>query len=41
VFGSGQPLRLPETPVARLDLLDLDAGARAAVESGNARRLAG
>lgn len=41
VFGSGQPLRLPETPVARLDLLDLNAESRAAIESGNARRLAG
>ena len=41
VFGSGQPLRLPETPVARLDLLDLSAERRAAIQSGNARRLAG
>ena len=41
VFGSGQPLRLPETPVARLDLLDLSAESREAIESVNARRLAG
>jgi predicted TIM-barrel fold metal-dependent hydrolase len=41
VFGSGQPLRLPETPVARLDLLGLSAGVRTAIESGNARMLAG
>lgn len=41
VFGSGQPLRIPETPVARLDLLDLSAETRSAVEAGNARKLAG
>lgn len=41
VFGSGQPLRLPENPVAKLDLLDLDPATRAAIESGNARKLAG
>lgn len=40
LFGSGQPLRLPETPVARLDLLDLSAEARNLIEAGNARRLA-
>ncbi len=40
VFGTGQPLRLPETAVARLDLLDLDSSTRAAIESGNARALA-
>jgi len=35
VFGTGQPLRLPETSVAKLDLLDLRAEQRAAIESGN------
>ncbi|MBA3258041.1 MAG: amidohydrolase family protein [Gemmatimonadales bacterium] len=41
VFGTGQPLRLPENGVAKLDLLDLDEEARAAIESGNAGRLRG
>ena len=36
VFGTGQPLRLPETSVAKLDLLDLSSQQRAAIESGNA-----
>jgi uncharacterized protein len=36
VFGTGQPLRLPETSVAKLDLLDLSREERAAVEAGNA-----
>lgn len=36
LFGTGQPLRLPETSVAKLDLLDLSAEHRAAIESGNA-----
>jgi hypothetical protein len=35
VFGTGQPLRLPETSVAKLDLLDLKPGDRVAIESGN------
>jgi uncharacterized protein len=35
VFGTGQPLRLPETSVAKLDLLDLKSGVRDAIESGN------
>lgn len=35
VFGTGQPLRLPETSVAKLDLLDLKQEDRAAIESGN------
>jgi hypothetical protein len=39
LFGTGQPLRIPETSVARLDLLELSAGHRVAVESGNAERL--
>jgi predicted TIM-barrel fold metal-dependent hydrolase len=37
VFGTGQPLRLPETSVAKLDLLDITPGQRAAIESGNVR----
>ena len=35
VFGTGQPLRLPETSVAKLDLLDLSKEQRAAIESEN------
>jgi uncharacterized protein len=37
VFGTGQPLRLPETAIAKLDLLDIDPEHRAAIESTNAR----
>ena len=37
VFGTGQPLRIPENAVAKLELLDLDAARRAAIESENAR----
>lgn len=37
VFGSGMPLRLPELPVARLDLLDLPPADRAAIEHRNVR----
>jgi len=37
VFGTGQPLRLPETSVAKLDLLDITPGQREAIESGNVR----
>jgi len=40
LFGSGQPLRLAETPVARLDLLDLSPADRAAILTDNAQRLA-
>lgn len=40
VFGTGQPLRLPETSVAKLDLLDLDRGARDAIEAKNLQELA-
>jgi predicted TIM-barrel fold metal-dependent hydrolase len=36
VFGTGQPLRIPENAVAKLDLLDLDPADRQAIESGNA-----
>jgi len=39
VFGTGQPLRIPETSVAKLDLLDLAPAQRAAIEGGNARSL--
>lgn len=35
VFGTGQPLRIPENSVAKLDLLDLSAADRAAIEGGN------
>jgi hypothetical protein len=41
VLGSGHPLRLAETPLARLDLLELDGAGRAAIEGGNAVALAG
>jgi uncharacterized protein len=37
VFGTSQPLRLPETSVAKLDLLDLTKEQRAAIESDNAK----
>jgi hypothetical protein len=39
VFGTGQPLRLPETSIAKLDLLDLSPEQRAAIESGNVKAL--
>ena len=39
VFGTGQPLRLPETSVAKLDLLDLSAEKRDAIESKNLQGL--
>jgi uncharacterized protein len=40
VLGTGQPLRIPETSVAKLDLLELSADARQRIESVNARALA-
>lgn len=40
VFGTGQPLRLPEASIAKLDLLDLGADQRAAIESVNATSIA-
>src|SRR5262245_39350941 len=40
VFGTGQPLRLPETSVAKLDLLDLAPERRRAIESENLQALA-
>ena len=36
LFGTGQPLRLPENAVAKLDLLDLEPADRRAIEAGNA-----
>jgi uncharacterized protein len=39
LFGTGQPLRIPEASVAKLDLLDLTAEQRAAIESGNANSI--
>jgi predicted TIM-barrel fold metal-dependent hydrolase len=41
LLGSGQPLRLAETPLARLDLLDLSDDDRSRIESGNALALLG
>lgn len=40
LFGTGQPLRIPENSIAKLDLLDLADDQRAAIESGNAAALA-
>jgi hypothetical protein len=40
VLGTGQPLRIAENGVAKLDLLDLAEPDLAAIESGNAGRLA-
>src|SRR5207244_5399550 len=37
VFGTGQPLRIPEASMAKRDLLDLAPGQRAAIESESAR----
>ncbi|HEU5050270.1 MAG TPA: hypothetical protein VFU00_08120 [Gemmatimonadales bacterium] len=39
VFGTGQPLRIPDNSIARLDLLDLAPGDRAAIDAENARML--
>jgi uncharacterized protein len=39
VFGTAQPLRIPENGLAKLDLLDLTPEDRAAIESGNAAGL--
>jgi hypothetical protein len=36
LFGTGQPLRIPENALAKLDLLDLAPADREAIESGNA-----
>lgn len=35
LFGTGQPLRIPEAGVAKLDLLDLSPGQRAAIDADN------
>jgi uncharacterized protein len=35
LFGTGQPLRIPEAGVAKLDLLDLPREQRAAIDAGN------
>ncbi|HSB54165.1 MAG TPA: amidohydrolase family protein, partial [Gemmatimonadales bacterium] len=40
LFGSGQPLRLAETPLARLDLLDLPPADLRAILTDNATTLA-
>lgn len=40
LFGSGLPLRLAETPLARLDLLDLAPADRRAITTDNATALA-
>ena len=37
VFGTGQPLRIPEASVAKVDLLDLAPPQRAAIDSANTR----
>ncbi|MGH7530034.1 MAG: amidohydrolase family protein [Gemmatimonadales bacterium] len=39
VFGTGQPLRIPEGSIAKLDLLELSPAQRAAIESGNVKTL--
>jgi uncharacterized protein len=41
LFGTGQPLRIPENGGAKLDLLDLTTADREAIESGNAAALSG
>lgn len=41
VFGTGQPLRLPEASLAKLDLLSLAADQRALLEEHNARSAEG
>jgi len=38
VFGTGQPLRIPENSIAKLDLLDLAADRRAAIDSTNVQK---
>jgi hypothetical protein len=39
VFGTGQPLRIPEASVAKLDLLDLTSEQRRAIESENLKTM--
>ena len=38
VFGTGQPLRLPENSTAKLDLLELPAERRAAIDAANVQK---
>jgi hypothetical protein len=40
LFGTGQPLRIPETSVAKLDLMELETSDRAAIESRNLQSVA-
>ncbi|MGQ0703381.1 MAG: amidohydrolase family protein [Gemmatimonadales bacterium] len=40
-FGTGMPLRIPESSVAKLDLLDLDPDGRQMIEGGNLTRFLG
>jgi hypothetical protein len=40
-FGTGVPLRIAESSIAKLDLAELPAGARAAIEGGNLERQLG
>jgi hypothetical protein len=37
VFGTGQPLRIPEASVGKIDLLELAPAQRAAIDSENVR----
>lgn len=37
-FGTGMPLRIPESSVAKLELLETSREVRQAIEAGNARR---
>lgn len=39
LFGTGQPLRIPESSVAKLELTDLDSESLTAIGSGNAESL--
>jgi predicted TIM-barrel fold metal-dependent hydrolase len=41
LFGTGQPLRIPENAAAKLDLLDLEPAERASLETHNAEAAAG
>jgi hypothetical protein len=37
-FGTGMPLRIPESSIAKLELLDCSEAERSAIESGNVSR---
>jgi predicted TIM-barrel fold metal-dependent hydrolase len=39
LFGTGQPLRIPENAVAKLDLVELSGEERQAIEAGNALKV--